>query len=88
MMHKRHRPFVLVSLTLFISLVVLFFTLPVNAHPLPAEDKEKIATIRAEGKNCEIYRLMINGNFYIMNTCGGLVAESPMRVTLGRGTSE
>ncbi len=88
MMHKRHRPFFFVSLTLFISLVVLFFALPVSAHPLPVEDKEKIATIRAEGKNCEIYRILINGNYYILNTCGGMVAEQPMRVTLGRGTSE
>jgi hypothetical protein len=67
------------NLTSAIILVLLLgLSAVVEAHPLPAGDKEHIATIRG-GNNgtqeCRIYRITVDGKRYLVNTCGGIVAE-------------
>ena len=89
MIDKRHRPFFFVSLALFISLIVLFVALPVNAQQVierpMTEGKQKLMElhIRNDGY-CSIYRIEIDNVMYIVNTCGGIVVEAPLQVKLGR----
>lgn len=75
---RRHGPAVVgVCIVAMIIIALVAVAFPAHAHEqgIPRGTKEKVATINSDGGSCHIYRVVIDNNVYIVNSCGGIVKE-------------